>query len=155
MVNQDKKEFIVNNHLTLKLEESKTKILVDNEEFLICKTAILNIPKNKTSDIESIDNLIEISSIIEEEDLGEYKISPLMEFWAHSSNLYVWAENDYNSDLLDSRLSFPLLKRLAEVGDITAKRVFKEEIARRYTHGSYHTQSYLEFEEFLDFLTIE
>ncbi len=58
MASQDEKEFLINNHLTVKLEAGKTKIFVDGEEFLICKTAILNVPKNKVSEIKSIDDII-------------------------------------------------------------------------------------------------
>jgi len=155
MDSQDKEEFIINQHLTLKFDGEKTKIFVDGEEFLICKTAILDIPKEKISEIGSIDDIIDISTLIEPEDLEEYGITPLTEFWAHCSNLQVWAENGYNSDLLDSRLAFPLLKRLVDLGDTKAKIMFKEEIARRYAYGTYDTQHFLEFEEFLDYLTME
>ncbi len=155
MVNQDRKEFVINSHLTLKLENGKTIIYIDNEEFLICKTAILDIPKDIISEIKSIDDIIDVSKIVEKEDLAKYKITSLTEFWAHCSNLQIWAENEYNSDFLDSRLTFPLLKRLTEVGDRIAKKKFKEEIARRYAHGTYDTKSFLEFEGFLDDFTME
>lgn len=156
MVSQDKKEFVINSHLTLKLEEGKTKIFVDGEEFLICKAVILNIPKDKISEVRSMDDILEVSEIIEdEEEFTKYSITPLTEFWVHCSNLQVWAENNYNADLLQTNLAFPLLKRLVDLGDIKAKRIFKEEIARRYAHGTYDTQNFLEFEEFLDYLTRE
>ncbi|MFW9873702.1 MAG: hypothetical protein ACFFG0_11400 [Candidatus Thorarchaeota archaeon] len=156
MVDQDKKEFVVNNHLTLRLEGGKTKIYVDGVVFLICKAIILNIPKNKIPEVKSMDDILEVSGMIEhEEDLTKYGITPLTEFWVHCSNLQIWAENDYNSDLLETKIAFPLMKRLSEVGDLKAKQIFKEEIARRYANGTYDTQSYLEFEEFLDYLTME
>lgn len=156
MVSQDKKEFVINSHLSLKLEEGKTKIFVDGEEFLICKAVILNIPKDKISEVRSMDDILEVSEIIEdEEEFTKYSITPLTEFWVHCSNLQVWAENNYNADLLQTNLAFPLLKRLVDLGDIKAKRIFKEEIARRYAHGTYDTQNFLEFEEFLDYLTRE
>jgi len=50
-------------------------------------------------------------------------------------NLQVWVENDYNPDLLDSNLSFPLLKELMELGDLKAKRIFKEVVAKRFLEG--------------------
>jgi hypothetical protein len=43
----------------------------------------------------------------------------------------VWAENGYDTRILHRNLAFPLLKRLSEVGDPMAKRVFSEEIAIR------------------------
>jgi len=46
-------------------------------------------------------------------------------------NLQVWAENNYNTRLLLSNLAFPLLRRLTEVGDPIARKVFKDEIIKR------------------------
>lgn len=156
MVEQDKKEFVINNHLTLKLEGVKTKIFVDGEEFLICKAVILNIPKNEVLKVKSMDDLLEISEIIKkEEDFINHGITPLTEFWIHCSNLQAWAENNYNTDLLQANLAFPLLKRLTETGDMIAKKRFREEIARKYAQGSNVTKSYLELEGFLDYLTME
>jgi len=48
----------------------------------------------------------------------------------------VWYENAYNTKLLHRNLAFPLLRRLTEVGDSLAKRVFTEEIAKRLESGS-------------------
>ena len=156
MDNQVKKEFAINKYLTLKLEENKTKIYVDGEEFLICKAVILNIPKNEIQNVSSMDDILEVSEMIEhEEDFTKYGITSLTEFWVHCSNLQIWAENDYNADLLETTLAFPWLKRLTEVGDIKAKKMFKEEIARRFAHDTYDTQNFLEFEEFLEYLTME
>ncbi|NVM52232.1 MAG: leucine-rich repeat domain-containing protein [Candidatus Helarchaeota archaeon] len=44
-------------------------------------------------------------------------------------------ENGYNSNLLHSNLSLPLLKKLSEIGDNLAKYKFKEEITRRLLTG--------------------
>ena len=151
----DEKEFEINSHLTLRLENGKTKIYIGGEEFLICKTAILNFPKNKVNEVETMDEIIESSEIIEGEDLEKYGITPLTEFWVHCSNLQVWAENDYNANFLETNLAFPLLKRLSEVGDIKAKRKLIDEIAHRYVYGSYNTKHYLEYEGFLNYLTME
>ena len=102
-----------------------------------------------------MDEIIETSEIIEDVDLERYGITPLIEFWCHCSNLQVWAENDYSTDLLETRLSFPLLKRLSEVGDIKAKKKLIDEIAHRYVYGSYDTKEYLVYEGYLDYLTME
>jgi len=47
----------------------------------------------------------------------------------------MWSEQNYDTRLLHSNLSFPLLKKLVDVGDPLAKRVFKEEIVKRILTG--------------------
>jgi Leucine-rich repeat (LRR) protein len=77
------------------------------------------------------------------------------EFWAHCSNVQAWCENDYDTRLLHSNLSFPLLKKLTEVGDILAKKAFKEEIARRLESGYPPVIIFLIAENYIDFLDRE
>lgn len=55
--------------------------------------------------------------------------------WATCSNLEVWIENDYNPDLLDSRISIPLLKHLVRVDDKTMWSLYRI-ISERWIHGS-------------------
>ncbi len=52
-------------------------------------------------------------------------ILPIKEFWGHCSNLQAWAEYGYDTRLLHPNLAFPLLEKLATVGDPIAKKVFK------------------------------
>ncbi len=82
-------------------------------------------------------------------------IDPKTEFWAHCSNLQVWYEYNYNSKLLHRNLAFPLLKRLTEIGDPKAKKVFKEEIAKRFSSGVHLVMLYLMNEEYITFLKKE
>ena len=136
-------EFKVNEFLTLKLEgdafNKKTNIYVNGELFEQCMYLMLNIPiedTEKYDDIESIDEAADILGWTEERQLEvEYKIDPETEFWGHCSNLQAWYEHDYDTRLLHSNLSFPLLKKLTEAGDPVAKKVFKEEIAKRFESG--------------------
>ncbi len=58
-------------------------------------------------------------------------------------NLQVWYEYNYNTNLLHSNLAFPLLKKLTEVGDPLASRMFKEEIAKRIISGNLSVMTYL------------
>lgn len=71
------------------------------------------------------------------------EISPEEEFWVHCSNIHAWAQNNYDTTLLDSDLAFPLLKKLAGLGDINAERVFKEEIAKRLITKVPHVLKFL------------
>lgn len=137
-------EFKVNKYITLKLENGDTNIYVNDVLFNQCKYILT---KRKISEleellkIESVDELAErsIDDIAETLDHSLERIEPEFidipletRFWVHCSNFQVWVENDYDTRLLHSNLSFPLLKKLTEIGDPLAKKVFKEEIARRY-----------------------
>ena len=150
------KIFKVNEYLSLKLEGRKTFIYVNKKQFTHCKYVLLNIP------VDSLNEYYEINSIDEildkqDQSLEEYSImiTPEAEFWAHCSNLQLWAEYGYNSDLLDSILAFPLLKKLTQEVDPQAKRIFKEEIAKRLERGEPRIVRYLIDEGYLKFLTEE
>jgi Leucine-rich repeat (LRR) protein len=99
------------------------------------------------SDVSSVDGLYNLGR---EEELKQ----PIEDiFWAHCSNIQAWVENNYNTNLLHSNLSFPLLKLLSQEGDLYAKRVFKDEIARRFQQGNESINSYLFMEGYLNYLT--
>ncbi len=149
------REFQINDYLTVKLENDKTNIYVNGEYFRHCKFLLLEIPTGDqyaTEEIESIDDAAEKLDRSLEYQENKYLIHPEVEFWGHSSNLQVWYENNYDTRLLHSNLSFPLIKKLTEVGDLTAKKVFKDEIAIRFLNGSLQTKYYLYREGYLDIL---
>ncbi|MFW9972271.1 MAG: hypothetical protein ACFFDF_18950, partial [Candidatus Odinarchaeota archaeon] len=144
-------KFKVNDLITLKLEGGKTFIYINNRRFIICKYAIINVPKSLNYDTGSIDGLMEISY----QNKNYIPYIPLdVEFWVHCSNLQVWAENDYNSNLLHSNLSFPLLKKLVDVGDLKAKKVFAKEIIKRFESGHISVIEYLNNNNYLKYLNI-
>jgi len=126
---EGKKEFKVNDYITLKLEDDKTFIYVMGERFNQCKYLFLNITVDEIAfldEIESIDEAAEkLDDSLEalEHASAKIQIPPEVEFWGHCSNLQVWAENDYDSRLLHSNLAFPLLKELVDRGAPQAKRV--------------------------------
>lgn len=147
-------EFMVNKFITLRLEEGETNIYINDKLFNQCKFVIVskNVEEIEVlSYIMSVDDLLEISESSFEPEKMNIPIEA--RFWAHCSNLQTWAENNYDTRLLHSNLSFPLLKELYLVGDISAKRVFKEEIAKRLKTGSYFVQKYLFLEGYKSYLT--
>ena len=152
-------EFKINDYLSLKLEVGKTNIYVKGELFQQCKFLLLNIPFDKISsfnDIDSIDEAAEkLDHSLEGESQKNVVIPPETEFWGHCSNLQVWYENSYDTRLLHSNLAFPLLKKLVEAGDLNAKRVFREEIVKRYIKGNETVQTYLIELNYLNFLKDE
>lgn len=145
-------KFKVNNYITLSLQDGATVIYVNNEEFIQCKSLLINILANNAqvyNDIGSIDEVVGISQP------GKLMISPETEFWGHCSNLHAWAEYEYDARLIHSNLAFPLLKRLTEVGDPKALEVFKLEILRRFNEGSSMTRDYLVVNNYIDYLIEE
>jgi len=149
-------KFTINDHLELRLENNKTNIYVNNKLFIQCKYLLFNVS------IDEIDNLKDINSIdevvvnlnrsFEFSTQREIKISPEVQFWGHCSNLQSWYENNYTPCLIHSNLAFPLLRKLTEAGDLLAKKVFKEEIAKRFENGHLGTVQFFVYNNYLDFL---
>ncbi|MFX0012756.1 MAG: hypothetical protein ACFE9R_20765 [Candidatus Hermodarchaeota archaeon] len=130
------KEYKINSYLSLKFESNATNIYVGGMLFNQCKYLLFNIPIDniKTYDhIESIDEAAE--HLNRNMEINHNLIPPETEFWGHCSNLQAWYENDYDTRILHRNLAFPLLRALAQLGDNQARRVFKEEIAKRMESG--------------------
>lgn len=148
-------EFKINDCITLKLENGKTNIYVDGDLFILCKGLAFKIPFDELEsieEVESIDELIETRTEFIQEQTQSNEIDSETAFWVHCSNMQTWAENDYNSDLLHYNLAFPLLRRLVEVRDVKAKRVFKEEIAKKIESGYIPIIYYLSSEGYFNYL---
>ncbi|KKM01064.1 MAG: hypothetical protein K940chlam5_01284 [Candidatus Anoxychlamydiales bacterium] len=152
-------DFEINEYLSLRLEDERTIIYVGRMRFRQCKYLLLNI---RTDEIQSLDEIESIDDAAERLDKSqegsgpkEVEIPPEMEFWGHCSNLQVWYENDYDTRLLHINLAFSLLKKLTEMGDPLAKKVFKREIIRRYKNGTKTTREFLEIEGLLGYLILD
>ncbi len=153
------KEFKVNEYITLKLEDDITNIYINDILFRQCKILLLNIPNDKDSkQIQSID---EAADKMGWSPFGQaipnirHKISPKTKFWVHCSNIQAWIENDYNTKILHHSISFPLLKKLVELGDPLAKMRFKEEVAERLERSTPQVLLFLIRERYLDVFTPE
>jgi len=92
---------------------------------------------------------------LERNDDNKVNIPPETEFWAHSSNLQVWYENNYDTEVLHTNLAFPLLRRLTKAGDEIAKEVFKKEIIKRVRSGNLNVMTFLIKEGYLNHLDID
>ena len=156
-------EFKINDLITLKLEDGKTNIYVLGEEFIQCKYLLMNIPVQDVELYDGIDSIDEAAEKLDKSlDLGNpegynlrKEIPPEVEFWGHCSNLQVWSEQDYDTRFIHHNLAFPLLKKLTEVGDPKAEKMFKDEIGKRFEKGPDSVRQYLAMEGFMDFLTRE
>ncbi len=151
-------EFKVNDYVSLRFEDEKTIIYVAGKRFRQCINLLLDIPVDKIREFDQIDSIDEaverLNKSPEDEDITRV-IPAEVEFWGHCSNLQVWSENNYDSRILHSNISFPLLKKLSEAGDKVALRVFKEEIAKRFSQGNEKLRTFLIEEWYMDLLSRE
>jgi len=156
-------EFVINEFITLKLEDGKTSIYILGEEFIQCLYLLMNVPVQEIELFDEIDSIDEAAEKLDKSlDVGNpesyqirKEIPPEVEFWGHCSNMQVWAEQNYDTRFIHSNLAFPLLKKLIEVGDLKAKKKFKEEIGKRFEKGSDSVRQFLVLEGYLDYLSRE
>lgn len=163
--------YVINNYITLHFENGRTYIYIAGQRFLQCLRLIIHIPQEeveKYDEINSIDDAIAIykKSLYQNKIIDEnheamivqgftHNISPEEEFRGHCSNIQAWAENDYNTCILHSNIAFPMLKKLVDVGDPKARKVFKEEIAIRYEMGDKKFRYNLKVLGYLNYLSKE
>ncbi|MFX1237041.1 MAG: hypothetical protein ACFE8P_04900, partial [Promethearchaeota archaeon] len=150
------KEFIVNDYISLKLEEGSTIVYVQGKKFDQCKYLLLSFNPMDGEELDKIESIDEASEKLDRslEQKKDY-ISADTEFWGHCSNLQAWHENDYDTRLLHRNIAFPLLRKLTIVGDTRAKKVFKEEIAERFASGHETVMMYLKERNYLNYLNRE
>ncbi len=148
-------EFKVNDFITLRLQGNDTVIYIAGNRFLQCKFLLLNIPVDEISNFDEIDLIDEFVDNYNPSSELSISIPPDVRFWAHCSNLQTWAENNYDPRILHSNLAFPLLKKLTDIGDKQAIKVFKKEIARRIESGHSTVIQFLWNQGFFKYLTEE
>lgn len=152
-------KFKINDFLCLKLENSRTNIYINNKLFMQCKYLLLNISNlglKSTKLINSIDDAVELlGPPLEIQNHATEILTPEAQFWGHCSNLQAWYESNYDTRLLHSNLAFPLLKKLTEAGDTRAKKVFKDEIAKRFEGGNLNSVIYFLENDYLSYLNKE
>ena len=133
-MSQITEEFRINDYITLKLENGKTYIYINNKRYIQCLKLLLTLRKEHQFD--SIDQM-EFSNLYHVKDSHEttVDITAKEEFTAHCSSLQAFAENNYNTNLLHRSISFQLLKKLYEVDDPVAKIKFIPELKKRCENG--------------------
>ena len=147
----------INQYITLRLEHGRTMIYVAGKRFIQCIRLILNIPKDNMPLYDEIDSIDEAAKLyskhIHQNRIiaghparvlnQSHSITPEQEFWGHCSNIQAWVEHDYDTRILMSNISFPLLRELTKAGDPMASMIYKEEIARRLESGYPSVVQYL------------
>ena len=156
-------EFKINQYLSVRLEEGrwglKPHIYVDEKKFE-CENntyAIIHDFENlvQTKDVRTINDVFcQLVPMFEAdwEDLYqyEYDLTPQEEFWCCCSNLQVWAEHNYDCNLLYYEIAFPVLKMLKEAEDPTARKVYIQEIKKIFLAGKYFERIFLLKNGFFD-----
>ena len=152
------KEYKINEYITMLFKGNVTYIVINGYIFRQCIGRYMFVPikEAKQSEINSIEDASEKFDIkkhgVSKDDL---LITPEDEFWAHCSNIQAWVENDYDTKIIHHNLAFSVLGRLNNLGDIKAKKVFKEEIAKRYNSSVPSVVKFLEEEGYLKYLSKE
>ncbi len=150
-----KKEFKINNYISLRLIGRETVIFIKGQRFDQCKFLLFEIPMKDIKEYDEIQSIDELEINYSRQSEGKHILDPETEFWGHCSNIQAWTENNYDTRLLHRTISFPLLKKLTDVGDPTARRIFKEEIYKRFESGNSVVILYLLKENYLKFLNNE
>ena len=148
--------YTINEDITLKLEGRRTNIYIRGEKFNHCKYLLINLePKEipEYDDFESMDEVFKFYS--KKNEWNKRVLEPEQEFIGHCSNLQVWVENDYNVNILHTKLSFPLLTRLSYLGDKKATIVLKEVIAERLLSKNKNTVIFFLETDYLHLFEIE
>lgn len=147
----------INEYLELRLEQNTTQIYINNRQFITCKYLLTTISLNKINHYDNIESMDEFIDKRNESGHITYNsgLTSKEAFWGHCSNFQAWYEHNYNTNLLDSKLAFPILKELVKLGDIKAKRVFREEIIRKLKLGYWNTLLFLIKDKYLSNFSIE
>ena len=119
---------------------------------------LLNLDVEKIpeyDEFDSIDDIMDYYSKANERGVNSIKLEPKQEFIGHCSNIQAWVENDYNVNILHSKLSFSLLSALSFYGNSKAKIMLKEEIARRLLSKNKNTILYFLETDYLYLYEIE
>jgi len=161
------KKFEINKHLRVVLTEYGIEVRFNNTKFFHCYHVPINFSVKKLTSLSEIQPFDEFQEVMKfEREIKEWRATPATIFktnfkkvpnedlfWVQCSNLQVWAENNYNSNLLPNRIAFPILKKLVELGDLKAKEVFEMEIVKRLESNHLPTINYLLEEGYLSYLS--
>ena len=145
-----KKRFPITDYLEVVLTKNdKTEIWIKGEHFMQCSHVLTTIHTDEIENLlllESVDDIKEANTPI--------VIDPKTRFFVHCSNIQAWVENNFDTRMLHSNLSFPLLKKLVEEGCVDSI-ILKEEIAKRFEQVSIEMIHFLFDRKYFDSLSNE
>lgn len=119
---------------------TKVVICVRNEPLVTIPSALFPSLKAITQEIKDPIDKYEYN---QKKDLTETIFRRLL------SNLITWSENDYNTQIIDHKIAFPLLKKLREVGETKFQIILQQEILKAYATSTFQVKEFLKREGYL------
>ncbi|TKJ22145.1 MAG: hypothetical protein CEE43_07970 [Promethearchaeota archaeon Loki_b32] len=121
----------VNDYITISSESNKILIYIQGEKFQELDYSSINkILKTSKNQLEETNTQGKYAK-------NKYKKDSKNTYFNNFVNiLKFWIRNNYDTDILLYDLSFPLLRKLVEVGDSHAKKVFIYEILKNLWSGN-------------------
>ena len=129
-------QFEINEHIMVAWDAVHDEVddLVDREHVFDCILCLVAHSEDKEG--KSIEEQAEHTYIDEIDHNEMCAFGPKELVSAHASNVQTWVKNDYNPELLYSKIAVPLLKALARVGDVKAKEMLDHYIEYQDNLGS-------------------
>jgi len=142
-----KQRFKITDYLEVILtDDDKIEIRINGERFMQCTHVLTTIHTDE------IENVLLLESVDEIQTENTTVIDVDTRFFVHRSNLQAWVENCFDTRMLHSNLSFPILKRLVEIG-VVKETLLKEEVAKRFECGNDAIRDFLILNDYTKLLT--
>jgi len=140
----------INDFITISSERNKVIIYIQGERFQEFDYFVINkILKTNKNHIKKIKTKKEYIKYKYEKDSENAYFNNFVNI------LKLWIQNNYDTDILLYNVSFPLLKKLVEVGDSQAKKVFISEILKNLWSGDPLVVKYLFNEKYDDYVILD
>jgi hypothetical protein len=145
----------INGYISIRIErKGESNNLQEGEDKLVIyvgEDPIVIIPGRSFSSFENaVDEVIEKPHLYNRKN---GKSAPEILLYGLYFSIRTWSENNYNSHLLHFKISFPLLKKLREVGETKFQIIFQQEILKRYATGTVKVKGFLEQEGYLKLIS--
>ncbi|MHA1294541.1 MAG: hypothetical protein ACTSQJ_18020, partial [Promethearchaeota archaeon] len=125
----------INDFISIRKENEKSIIYIKGVKFPQSKLLSYNLFDEDGSLFKEYKTIDEAADAI--------KHPTTQTFSNHCQALQNWAKNDYDTKLLHRVIAFPLLKKLVQVEDPIANKVFKQEIEKRFFNCELSVMIYL------------
>ena len=139
----------INDYITISSERNKILIYIQGERFREFDYSFINkLLKTSKSQLEKTNTQGKYI-------INKYKKDSKNTYFNNFVNiLKLWIRNNYDTDILLYNISFPLLRKLAEVGDSHAKKVFIDEILKNLWSGNPLVIKYLVNEGYDEYVAL-
>lgn len=140
----------INDYITVSSEQNKISIYIQGERFQEFDYSFINkILKTSQSQLEKTNTQGKYVKNIYKKDSNDAYFNNFVNI------LKLWIQNNYDTNILLYDISFPLLRKLVEVGDSLAKKVFINEILKNLWSGDPLVVKYLFNEKYDDYVALD